>query len=123
MSRRARQRNVGTYCLLAAEYDIPNMLRTVDNWLAEHCELALPPLPPRGTHREGDCRMARSAAKAAARKRAEHWFMPVLTLMRDYKLTRFEEAATRRVDQLCESSLSNRTVCKFCRHWPERRWY
>ena len=120
---RSRQSNVRAYCLLATEYDIPSMLRTVDIWLAEHCELALPSLPPRrNTHPRGFfCKYARFAAKVYPRNLAVQVFKPILTLMREYKLKRFEEAATQRIDKLCETYPKTRTTCDLCRHWPDGR--
>ena len=76
------------------------MLRTVDIWLAEHCELALPPLPSAAYHRGYGYEPTYASTNEAARSGAARAFAKMLALARDYKLKRFSEAAKTRMDSV-----------------------
>ena len=81
-----------TYCQLAAEYNMPAMLRSVDGWLAMRPEVPLPTFQLLGAPKRDD------AARAIAR---------MLALARAYKLRRFAEAAKSRLRLVGNGSSEN----------------
>ena len=91
-----------TYCLLATEYDIPSILRTVDEWLAVNVGLALPVMPASikvpYQYRDGQYRAAQdnSSERAAIARTHAH----MLSLAREYKLKRFALAAKSHIGKI-----------------------